>query len=736
MAVKINKFPNYIQLDYMDCGATCLKIICKYYGKFFNLDTLRKLTETKKDGTNFLKISKAAESLGFNTFGAKVGLDSLLKEVEFPCIAHCDQNHFVVVYKVSKKFVYLSDPAAGLLKYSIKDFVTRWADSSGHGIILMLETTPTFFLREDEAHIRFNGMKYLLPFFTKYRKYGFQILLSLIAAGLIQLAFPFLTQNLVDRGVKYKRIDFVYLILFAQLFLFIGKTSIDVVRSWLMVHISSRVNIAMVSSFFIKLMNLPLSFFDVKMNGDIIQRLNDHKRIEQVVTSNSISTLLSLFNLILFGAVLCHYNLSIFFIFIGTSILNFFWIYFFIKERKRIDYKRFSLSSAYQSKTIELISGMQEIKLNNAENEKRWQWEKNQVKIFKNNIKGLTLDQFQSIGSAFINELKNIIITVIAAKLVINGEITVGVLLSISYIIGQLNGPISQLVGFVQAAQDAKMSLERIAEIHEKEEEHTPNKVEEIHSLKQGIEIRFEDVNFSFNQISSKKNILKNISFTIPKNKVTAIVGASGSGKTTLVKLLLGFYQPNSGVIWVNDLMLSTIKDSSWRSVCGAVLQEGYIFSDTIANNITIGSESIDKLRLSDAMRTANIYDFISSLTLGVNTKIGVEGMGLSTGQKQRLLIARAIYKDPELLFFDEATSALDSKNEKDIVANLDKFFNGRTVVIVAHRLSTIQYADQIIVMDEGEIKEIGTHSVLLEKKSHYYNLVKNQLSLQIKEYA
>jgi len=734
-AGKFKQFPHYKQLDYMDCGATCLRIISKYYGKFFNLDTLRTLTSTGKEGTNFLKLSRAAETLGYSTFGAKVNFASLKDEVEMPCIAHWDQNHFIVIYKISKHNVYVSDPAAGLLKYSIKDFIRGWADETGNGVVLMLETTPSFFTQEDDEKPIFDGVRYLVPFFAKYKKYTLHIVLSLVIAGLIQLAFPFLTQNLIDKGVKFKQLDIVYLILFAQLFLFVGRTSIDVVRSWLIVHISSRINIAMVSGFFIKLMNLPLAFFDVKMNGDILQRLSDHKRIEQVVTSNSIGTLLSLFNLFLFGIVLGYYNTTIFFIFLFTSMLNFAWIYFFIKERKRIDYKKFNLSSAHQSKTIELINGMQEIKLNNAEKEKRWQWEKNQVKLFKNNIKGLTLDQYQSIGSSFINEIKNIIITVIAAKLVISGEITVGVLLSISYIIGQLNGPISQLVSFVQAVQDAKMSLERIAEIHNKEEENIVNKIEEVYNKEEGVEIRFEKVNFAFSG-PQDKTVLKDISFSIPKNKVTAIVGASGSGKTTLVKLLLGFYKPTSGTVWINKIALANLKDSSWRALCGAVLQEGYIFSDTIERNITIGAENVSRTRLMDAVRTANISSFIEGLPLGLNTKIGAEGMGLSTGQKQRLLIARAIYKNPEVLFFDEATSALDSKNEREIVDNLDHFFNGRTVVIVAHRLSTIQYADQIVVMDEGEIKEVGSHEELLQRQSYYYNLVRNQLTLETKVYA
>lgn len=735
MARRLKKFPFYAQLDHMDCGATCLRIVSKYYGKFYNLDTLRNLSDTNRGGTSLFKLSVAAEKIGFNSYGAKVTFLSLKSEVEMPCIAHWNQNHFVVIYRITNNYVYVSDPAAGLISYSIKDFLKGWGDNEGNGFVLILETTPAFFTHDDEDKAIINGYRYVLPFFSKYKKYGIHIVISLITVGLIQLAFPFLTQYLVDKGVKFKQMNIVYLVLFSQLFLFIGRTSIDLLRSWLIVHISSRVNIAMVSNFFMKLMNLPLSFFDVKMSGDILQRLNDHKRVEQVITSNSVGTLLSLFNLFLFGAVLWYYNTGIFLIFLSTSLLNFLWIYFFIRERKRIDYKRFTLSSVHQSRTIELINGMQEIKLNNAENEKRWQWEKNQVKLFKNNIKGLGLDQIQMTGSSFINEIKNLLITIIAAQLVIKGELTIGVLISISYIIGQLNGPISQLVAFTQSVQDAKLSLERIAEIHNKEEENNLSKNQDIIGLAEGVEIKFDNVNFSYVGPQSKKT-LSNISLVIPRNKVTAIVGTSGSGKTTLVKMLLGFYKPDTGDILINNVKMSNIKENLWRATCGAVLQEGFIFSDTIEKNITIGSESVDRSRLQYAIEIANLTTFVQNLPLGLHTKIGSEGMGISTGQKQRILIARAIYKKPYVLFFDEATSALDSKNEKEIVTHLDQFFNGRTVVLVAHRLSTIQYADQIVVLDNGEIKEIGSHTQLLSNQSHYYHLVKNQLSLAKKKYA
>ncbi|NQX38198.1 ATP-binding cassette, subfamily B [Pedobacter steynii] len=723
------KFPHFTQLDHMDCGPTCLRIISKYYGKFFNLQTLRNLSKTTRVGSSMLGLLRAAEKLGFNSFGAKVDIEMLQNEIDLPCVVHWNQNHFTVLYKITKTKVYTSDPAKGLLVYSIEEFMKGWSGGAEVGVILMLEPTPAFYAQEEEENGLYNGIGFLLPFMKKYKSYGLHLLFGLLLGGALQLAFPYLTQSIVDKGIKEKNVDLIYLILAAQLFLFLGKISIEIVRGWILVHISARLNISMLSNFFIKLMKLPLSFFDVKMTGDLLQRINDHKRIEQTITSNSISTLISCFNLFLFGIVLARYNTSIFLIFLFGSVLNFIWIYFFIKRRGDLDYKRFNQLSANQSKTIELINGMQEIKLNNAEKEKRWQWERFQTKLFRTNIQSLALDQVQNIGSLFINELKNIIITVIAAQLVIKGELTIGMLLSISYIIGQLNSPITQLVSFVQSFQDAKLSLERIAEIHGKEEECNKSN-SEVFDVEDGVEIELNNLTFSYSG-PQENIILKNVSFTIPRNKVTAIVGASGSGKTTLMKILLNFYKPTAGEILVNNKRLSTVSDEFWRDVCGSVLQEGFIFSDTIEKNIAVGVEFVDYDRLQHALKVANVESLVNTLALGLQTKIGQEGIGLSSGQKQRLLIARAIYKEPQVLFFDEATSALDSKNEKEIVQNLDNFFQQKTVVVIAHRLSTVKAADQIVVLDDGRVQEIGTHLELIEKRGYYYELVKSQLSME-----
>lgn len=543
----------------------------------------------------------------------------------------------------------------------------------------------------------------------------------------MQLIFPFLTQSVVDIGIQNQDIHFVYLILIAQLFLFFGKTGIELIRAWILLHLSTRINISLISDFFIKLMNLPIAFFDIKMTGDIMQRINDHKRIEHLLTTQSLNVLFSFFNLIVFGVVLAWYNTTIFIIFFAGSVLYFIWVLLFLKKRKDLDYKQFSEMSTEQSKVMELINGMQEIKLHNAEKHKRWAWEFVQARLFKISMKSLALEQYQSIGSGFINEIKNIFISIFSAKLVIDGEITLGMMMSISYIIGQLNSPIQQLIGFVYSVQDAKIALERLSEIHTKEDEENPQD-EKIHEVP--LDADFELSNVDFRYVGSSESVLKDLSLNIPANKITAIVGASGSGKTTLMKLLLKFYEPQQGKISIGSYELNTVSQSSWRSQCGVVMQEGYIFNDTLANNIVIGEDYIDRARLAQAVKIANIKSFIENLPMGYNTKIGMEGVGMSAGQKQRLLIARAVYKNPKFIFFDEATSALDAKNERIIMENLNRFFKNRTAIVVAHRLSTVKNADQIVVLDQGKIIENGTHNELVNLKGNYYTLVKNQLDL------
>ncbi len=719
----------------MDCGPACLRMVAKYYGKNVTLQELRSLSSTTREGSSLLGISDAAEKTGFRTLGVKITYEKLVEDASLPCIAHWNQSHFVVVYKIKKDKIYIADPGHGLLTYTKDEFLKSWQSDTKEGILLLLEPSPEFYTGAASADgdtTAKKGFSFLFLYLFRYKKLLVQLIFGLLAGSLLQLIFPFLTQSIVDIGVQNSDLHFIYLVLFAQLMLFFGRISIEIIRSWILMHISSRINISLVSDFFVKLMKLPISFFDVKMTGDIMQRINDHQRIESFLTSTSLNVLFSFMNLVVFGFVLAFYSLTIFSVFFAGSLLYFLWILFFLKRRADLDFKRFNQHAQNQSKVMELITGMQEIKLNNAERQKRWQWENIQVRLFKINIKGLALEQMQNAGSGLINELKNILITFLSAKLVIDGQITLGMMLSISYIIGQLNSPIMQLVSFTQNLQDARLSLERLSEIHSKEDEEKNNNdflhpFNDVNADNTSIELK----NISFKYTGTYGDmVLKDLELTIPARKITAIVGTSGSGKTTLMKLLLKFYEPQSGVISIGKQYLNTIPPKTWRSVCGVVMQEGYIFSDTIANNIAVGDDHIDVERLRNAVRIANIKEHIESLPLRYNTKIGMEGLGLSSGQKQRILIARAVYKNPEYLFFDEATSALDANNEKVIMNNLDEFFKGKTVVVIAHRLSTVKNADQIIVLDKGKIVELGNHTELTALKGNYYELVKNQLEL------
>jgi len=724
-------FPHYKQPDSKDCGPTCIKIIAKHYKKRLPLQELRELSETVRTGSNLLNLSNAAEKIGFKSLGVKISLEKIL-EVPLPCILHWNKNHYVVLYKIKKEIFHISDPAHGLLKYKKEEFLKHWIGNNAsknteEGIALLLEPTPKFYDSEFDDKEKNLGFSFLSKYLFRYKKFLVQLIIGLLAGSLLQLIFPFLTQSIVDVGIKNQDIHFIYLILIAQLFLFVGRTSIEIIRGWILLHLSTRINISLISDFFIKLMNLPIAFFDTRMTGDILQRINDHRRIERILTTSSLNVLFSMFNLVIFGVVLAYYSLAIFGIFLGGSFLYFLWIIIFLKKRRNLDYKRFSQVSQEQSKVIELINGMQEIKLHNAEKQKRWGWEFLQARLFKISIEGLALEQYQSVGSGFINELKNILITVLSAKLVIEGEITLGMMLAITYIVGQLNSPISQLINFIREVQDAKISLERLSEIHNKEDEEKIDE-EKITEIPKNLDLTLSNVSFRY--IGSDQLVLKDLNLHIPANKITAIVGASGSGKTTLMKLLLKFYDPNKGKIKVGNHDLKNVSQKSWRYECGVVMQEGYIFSDTIANNVAVGVDYVDKKKLTHAVDVANIKEFIESLPLSYNTKIGMEGVGLSTGQKQRLLIARAVYKNPNFLFFDEATSALDANNEKTIMEKLDVFFKDKTVVVIAHRLSTVKNAHQIVVLDDGKIIEKGTHKELVKQKGSYYHLVKNQLEL------
>ena len=725
------KFPHYKQPDTKDCGPTCLKIIAKHYKKTISLQHLREISETQRAGSSLLGLSDAAESVGFRSLGVKIDLEKL-KEAPFPCILHWNKNHYVVLFQIKKGKYYISDPAHGLLKYNKENFLKNWIGNDAtatteEGIALLLEPTPKFYNSDFKDDTTSFGFSFLFKYIFKYKKFLWQLVFGLLAASLLQLVFPFLTQSVVDVGIKNQDINFIYLILFAQLALFLGRTAVEVIRSWILLHLSTRINISLVSDFFIKLMNLPIAFFDTRMTGDILQRINDHKRIERILTTSSLNVLFSMVNLVIFGLVLAYYNISIFGIFLVGSVLYFLWIIIFLKKRADLDYKRFSQVSQEQSKVIELINGMQEIKLHNAEKQKRWGWEFLQVRLFKVSIEGLALEQYQSVGSGFINELKNILITILSAKLVIDGEITLGMMLAITYIVGQLNSPIAQLINFIRELQDARISLDRLSEIHYKEDEENLT-TQKIIDIAPKTPFNLEKVSYRY--IGSDQLVLHELDLHIPSQKITAIVGTSGSGKTTLMKLLLKFYDPTTGVIKLGATDLKNISQRAWRDKSGVVMQEGYIFSDTIARNIAVGEDFINKEKLAHAVDVANIQEFIESLPLSYNTKIGLEGVGLSTGQKQRILIARAVYKNPDFLFFDEATSALDAHNEKIIMEKLNTFFQNKTVVVIAHRLSTVKNADQIVVLEKGKIIETGTHTELVKLKGSYFTLVKNQLEL------
>lgn len=729
-------FPSYRQLDAMDCGPTCLRMIAKYYGRSFSVQYLREKSFITREGVSMLGISDAAETIGFRTSGVKITFEQLANEKPLPCVLHWNQNHFVVCYAIKKKRnndyeIKISDPAGEKYTMNKTEFLKCWTSSQSGGedtgTALLLEPTPDFYTQDDGLESSKN-IGYFFRYLRPYRSQIIQLIIGLLVGSILSLILPFLTQAVVDQGIGNNNLDLITLILIAQLVLFITQLAVEFIRNWITLHVNSRVSISLISDFLSKLMKLPLRFFDTKNVGDIMQRIGDNDRIKLFLTGSTLTTLFSFVNFIIFAVILAYYNLTILAVFVLGNALYVSWILLFLRYRRKLDMARFSQASAEQSNLVQIVTGMQEIKLNNCEKQQRWKWERIQVKLFKISIKGLALGQYQQMGSVFFSQTTSLFISFIAARSVIEGDMTLGMMMAVSYIIGQLSGPIGQVIGFVQAAQDAKISLERLNEIHNKEDEEQSIE-SKINELPNDKSLHVEDLYFSYDG-ADRDYVLNGINLTILENKVTAIVGASGSGKTTLIKLLLAFYQPNKGKIKVKDIPIDDINPHLWRQKSGAVMQDGFIFSDTIANNIAVGEDIIDKQKLLHAVDVANIKDFIESLPLKYNTKIGMEGNGISQGQRQRLLIARAVYKNPHFLFFDEATNALDANNEKIILDNLNSFYQGKTVVIVAHRLSTVQNADNIVVMDNGIIIEEGTHKELTAKRGAYYTLVKNQLEL------
>ncbi|MBE8724570.1 peptidase domain-containing ABC transporter [Flavobacterium hungaricum] len=727
------------QLDEMDCGPSCLVMIAKYYGKEFSLSFFRESSFITKNGVSLLGISQAAQTIGFETISAKLTLDKLKeKEVELPCILHWNQAHFLVLYKIKKSrllkktYYYLADPAHGFIKIDEEDFCKGWIASSMKGIALYLTPGNSFFKQKEIKEQ--NNFSYLLNYIKPFKWQMTKIFATLFLGSLLTLAFPFLTENLVDKGIKAKNINLVTLILLAQLFLFFGQTIVEIIRNRILLYVGSKININIIADFFGKLMSMPLKYFDAKRIGDLTQRIQDHKRIENFLTSQSVQILFSLINFSVFFAVLAYYKWSLLLVYTCITLLSILWVLYFQRQRKILDYNRFDLLADNQSTTYELVTGMQEIKLNNFEEYKKNQWKELQEKLLKINVKVLNLDQFQLSGYDFLNSLKNIVVTFIVAQNVIDNNLTLGSMLSVSYIIGEMNSPINQLITFFRSLQDAKLSFSRLNEIHnfKVNENQIPYLSTKKYMINDKIDgILLNDISFQYEGPKSEY-VLQKINHFIPANKITAIVGSSGSGKTTLLKILLKHYDVTEGEIFVNGKNLKDTKLEEWRNEYGVVMQDGFIFSETIERNIATSDVEIDSEKLENAIKIANLSDFINSLPLGLKTKIGSSGSGISGGQKQRILIARAVYRNPKYLFFDEATSSLDAENERIIMENLNVFFEDKTVLIVAHRLSTVKNADQIIVLKNGKIIEIGTHKELVNKKADYFNLVKNQLELGI----
>ena len=731
----MHRFPLTLQHDSMQCGIACLQMICKYFGRDYTLSALSRYCFATTEGVSLLGISEAADTLGLHTLSARATVDELA-ENPLPAILHWNQNHFVVLYKVKngRKF-YVSDPAKGRITYSYDEMIDHWASTMSNGrpagIAMFFETTPAFFEFKMEGMTDASerrSFRFLFGYVKKYRKYFVQIVIGLILGSCMQLVLPFLTQAIVDVGIKGKDLNIIWLILLGQLMLTASRTAIDFYRRWILLRIGMNINISLLSDFFVKLLKLPMSFFDTKLMGDLMQRMSDHSRVNNFLTQNCLNVTFSMLTFVVFSVVLFLYSKLVFGIFLLGSLGYGCWLLSFLRRRKVIDYELFEQQSINNNRTYEFITSMQEIKLQDCERRKCKEWETVQHNLFNVQQKSLKLQQTQEAGSIFINEINNMVITVVAAASVIHGDITLGMMLAIQYIIGQLNSPVEQLMQFFYSLQDVKISLERINEIHLMEDENGKEGLkEQVEDASQGITLSHVDFKYDPHALH---NTLSDINIHIPYGKVTAIVGASGSGKTTLIRLMLGYYPVSGGNLTIGGTDINKLNKKWWRRQCGVVMQEGAIFSESIARNIAVDDHSVNQEQLYQAADLACIKDDIFYLPLRFDTKIGRDGMGLSQGQKQRILIARAIYKNPDYLFLDEATNSLDASNEYDIVTNLENFYAGKTVVIVAHRLSTVRNADQIIVLKHGQVVEIGNHESLTAKRGAYYQLVRNQLEL------
>lgn len=727
-------YPLYKQLDAKDCGPSCLRMIACFYGKHFSQDFLREKCFSGKTGSSLLCVKDCANEIGFDAIGIKTLWENLKSyRSQLPCIALWNKNHFVVIYEITENKVVVGDPAYGVLYYSHESFLKSWLssdrqDGCKEGIVLLMKPNEKFETITDMPEKKKISFTFLIKYLKPHISFLIRLTLAMLFAGVLSLIFPFLMQSIVDIGISNRSINFVIAILIAQLVLIISMAMNNLISNWIMVHITCRVSLSLLEDFLGKLMRLPISFFDKKLTGDILQRIGDFTRVEAFLTRTLISIVMAVLTIIIYGTILVRYDAGLLVVFALGSIAYIGWIFIFLKKRKKLDYMYFQESANSQSNIIQMINGMQEIKLNNCETFKRKEWESIQIKLFNINIKSLNWSQAQAIGGLLIDQVKNLLISFLAATAVIEGNMTLGIMVAIQYIIGQLNVPIIQMVSFIQSVQDTGISIERMNDIYCKKDEVQEDQGK-IEALPDKGQIFIDNLSFHYNGIRSPK-VLDEIKLCIPANQVTAIVGTSGSGKTTLLKLILGFYQPNSGSIYLGENRICDYSQKAIRAECGVVMQEGFIFSDTIAKNIAVIEEKPNMEKVRYACKMACLDEFILSLPLGYETVIGAEGSSLSTGQKQRILIARAVYKDPPYLFLDEATNALDANNERAIMNNLDEFYKNKTVIIVAHRLSTVKKADNIVVLEKGRIVESGRHNELIERKGYYFNLVKNQLEL------
>lgn len=714
----------------MQCGVACLNMICRHYGVSYSFDALSDICLPTNEGVSLYGLSESAKRLGFNAYPCKVAVKDLSDEIT-PCILHWNQNHYVVLYKIKKDVYYIADPGKGKYKICINEFQKHWVGTRDKneekGVALLLEPNDEFGKKKITQKSEGKPMRFLYGYLRKYTKYLTHVFIGLLISCVLQLIFPFLTQAIVDVGIRNKDVGFIWLILLGELMIVTGRTATDFIRRWILLHLSMRINVSLINDFFIKLLKLPMSFFDTKMMGDLLQRIGDHGRVESFLTNQVLNVLFTFLSLIVFGVVLFIYNKLIFGVFAMGSALYVLWCVFFLKKRRRLDYELFERQAMNQSMVYQFVTAMQEIKIQGCESRRRSEWEDLQARLFDIQLESLKLQQNQEAGAIFIKEIKDIVITVLAATAVIQGSMTLGGMLAIQYIIGQLNSPLDQFMSFVYTLQDVRISLERINEIHQKDDEESGNN--SAKSFLGGKDIVIKNISFKYNPYA-ERNTLEDVDITIPEGKITAVVGASGSGKTTLLKLILGYYRVNKGALMIGGRNINDYNFRWWRNQCGIVMQEGVIFSESIARNIAVGDGDIDVGRLETAAKIACIHEYIMRLPLKYNTKIGRDGVGLSQGQKQRILIARAVYRNPDFIILDEATNSLDAKNEREIVKNLDEFYGGRTVIIVAHRLSTVKNADQIIVLQDGRVVEIGTHDELTNKKGPYYELVRNQLEL------